>query len=474
MKKVLRIERILWLSFVLIVLGFTFYKNSGLGLAKEEDSKEQDRYFSLLGEALEYVREYYVDEDPVSYQNLIYGAIEGMLGSLGDEHSGFLSQENYKELRDSLKNTFGGLGIYISIRDEYPYVVSPIEDTPAFRMGIQAGDRIVEIEGEDSLGWKIDEVVRRLKGKPGTQVSIKVARETLLEPLPVTLTREIIKVPTVKYGMITPGRAYIRIASFGQKTVGDLQKAIIEMIVQGMDQLVLDLRNNPGGLLSSAVKVSDMFLSDGKIVYTQGRNEEAAEIFYSNKGNTLLDEDIPLVVLVNEGSASASEILAGALQDTLRGFLVGTQTFGKGSVQTIIPLRESQESIAMRLTVQKYFTPAGRSIHGEGITPDLEVSIPKKEFEEIYMEKKLQDGKYVKTFIRSHPQYKDRDIESFRKDLEAKEIRIPIAVLRSYIHREAQKGIPLFDLDNDIQLQKAVELLEKKEKKLKRTVKSFR
>ncbi len=459
--KILKNERVIWIGiiFLLIILHC-----STLGTSSNEEKERL--YFSLIKETLTYIRAYYVDETKVDYKKLMHGAVKGMLESLEDDHTAFLSEKKLKELQNYTNGSFAGLGITISTKDGYPTVIAPIEGSPAFKMGIKAGDKIVEIEGKSSKDMNIDEVVKRLKGAQGSKVSIKIAREGALELVPLTITRAIIKVPSVKYGFINEKKkknriGYVRIISFSKKTSLDMKKALLELKAKGMKKLVLDLRNNPGGLLTASVEISDMFLNAGRIVSTRGKYKKEEEVFKSNPKNTLVGNNIPIVVLINEGSASASEILAGALKDTGRALIVGSKSYGKGSVQNIIPLRRSNERIAMRLTIQKYYTPKGISIHGKGIEPDLLINLPKKGFEELYMEKKMADGEYIKQFIAKNPNYNKKQINQLLHKLKEKGITINRRIVEKKL-RDGKKqiGIPLYDLEYDVQLKKAVEVID--------------
>ncbi len=467
----LKKERFIWVFivvFIVIIQAFCSSRGSSINDANEA------LYFDLFKEATAYIRAHYVDDKKIGYKNLVHGAIKGMLESLGDDHTSFLSEDDFKELNEVINNKFGGLGIYISIKDNYPTVIAPIEGTPAYQMGVKSGDRIIEIEGKSSKGMNIIEVVKKLKGKVGTKVSIKIAREDALELIPLTLTRAEIKVPTVKHKFIKKGLAYVRIVSFGKNTARDLNIALKTIKKKGLKKLIIDLRNNPGGLLNSVVKITDYFMSKGKIVYTRGRNSREDKDYYARKGNTLISKKIPIIVLVNGGSASASEILAGALQDTHRALIVGTKTFGKGSVQTIIPLFRGDDSrprIGMRLTIQKYLTPAGRSIHKKGIEPDELVPLPKRDFEELYMLKKLQDGKYIKKLLKKHPKYTKNHVTKLMKTLKNNEIKLNRRVIEKRLRDEKRrKGIRLIDLEYDIQLKKAVELIQSGNKQLHRPI----
>lgn len=312
------------------------------------------------------VQKNYVEE--TATQELIEGAIDGMLSAL-DPHSAYLTPDSYKELQVDTEGTFGGLGIEITIRDDMLTVVSPIEDTPAYRAGVQAGDRIIKIEDELTKDMSLIDAVKKMRGKKGTRVTISLRREGVPRLIDVSIVREVIQIRSVKWKMLEEGYAYIRITQFQDRTSGDLERTLRQLAqdhgpLRGM---VLDLRNNPGGLLSQAVKVSDLFLDSGLIVYTEGRLENQQQKYFARPGG---DTETPMVVLINNGSASASEILAGAVQDHDRGVLLGTKTFGKGSVQTILPV---EGGAALRLTTAMYFTPGGRSIQVTGIIPDIEL-----------------------------------------------------------------------------------------------------
>jgi carboxyl-terminal processing protease len=325
----------------------------------------------LFTEVLSIVQNQYVDEVPP--KELIYSAIKGTLRGL-DPHSSFLDPDSYREMQVETSGSFGGLGIEITLRDDVLTVVAPIEGTPAHRAGLAPGDRIVKIDGLATKDMQLSDAVKRMRGKPGTKVTISVMREGWAEPRDFEIVREQIRVQSVRAHDLGGGVGYLRIRQFQEQTGHDVEAALDRFAKNGTKALVLDLRNNPGGLLTSAVEVAEKFIDDGKlIVYTEGRvrNQNMRFSAHAKKAYTSL----PMVVLVNQGSASASEIVAGALQDYGRAVLVGTQTFGKGSVQTIIPLSDGS---GLRLTTAKYFTPKGRSIHGKGITPDIVVEAPKE------------------------------------------------------------------------------------------------
>ena len=306
--------------------------------------------------------------EPVEDKELLQNAIRGMLSGL-DPHSTYLDLDDFKQLREGTSGEFGGLGIEVTMEDGFVRVVSPIDDTPAAEAGLQAGDLIIRLGDKPVKGMDLRDAVDIMRGKPGTDLDLTIIREGEDKPLQVTLTRAIIKVQSVKSRMLEPGYGYVRISTFQQRTGESLNDAIEQLKKDNdgtLNGLVLDLRNNPGGLLNSAVDVSDSFITKGMIVYTDGRIPDSKQEFTAKPRDIL--KGAPLVVLVNGGSASASEIVAGALQDHHRAVILGTKTFGKGSVQTVMPLTDNT---AVKMTTARYFTPSGRSIQAEGIVPDI-------------------------------------------------------------------------------------------------------
>ena len=335
------------------------------GLADSEEQSPYE-YIKLFTDTLNLVQKNYVEE--VEVKKLVYGSIKGMLADL-DPHSSFMPPEMFKEMQVETSGSFGGLGIEITIRDGVLTVVSPIEDTPAFRAGIEAGDRIIKINGELSKDMTLMEAVKKMRGPKDTEITISIMRKGAQALQDVTIIRDIIKVVSVKSRMLSDDIAYVRLTQFQSRTYADLNRKLKELREKNdFKGLILDMRNNPGGLLQQAVKVSDYFLKSGLIVYTDGRISQQNMRYQAYDDGC--EGDFPIVVLVNGGSASASEIVAGALQDHKRGLVMGTQTFGKGSVQTIIPLDDGS---AVRLTTSLYYTPSGRSIQAKGIEPDIVV-----------------------------------------------------------------------------------------------------
>jgi carboxyl-terminal processing protease len=327
----------------------------------KEDYETLETFTNLLA----IVRKNYVEE--VDTKELINGAINGMLNSL-DPHSAYLTPELYKDLQMETQGRFGGLGIEITVRNGILTVVSPIEDTPAYKAGVKPGDQIIKIEEEFTKDMSLTQAVKKLRGAKGTKVMISIKRENSPEILTFSIERDTIRVQSVRSRNLEEGYGYVRIAQFQERTDRDVQRALEKLNGEkaGLKGLVLDLRNNPGGLLTQAVRISDLFLDSGLIVYTEGRLEGQRQKYFARKEGSWMD--FPIVVLVNGGSASASEIVAGALQDHKRAIVLGTKTFGKGSVQTILPLDDSS---ALRLTTARYYTPKGRSIQATGIVPDI-------------------------------------------------------------------------------------------------------
>jgi carboxyl-terminal processing protease len=352
----------------LILLGFVFGLFVG-GLYVHNVSALTNKTYEKLKvftDVLEIVKKSYVED--VKTEDLINGAIEGMLNHL-DPYSAYLDPDMFRELQVETKGSFGGLGIEIAIKDGILTVIAPIEDTPAYRAGIQAGDKILKINEESTKELSLMECVKRLRGPQGTKVTITIIREGLTQMKDITILRDIIKIQSVKFKTLEKGYGQLRISQFQVKTSADAKKALEALQKEnpeGLNGLILDLRNNPGGLLDQAVEVTDLFLDSGLIVTIKGRDEEEQMAFSAHMEGTM--PNWPIVVLVNQGSASASEIVTGALQDYGRAVIMGSTTFGKGSVQTIIPLDDGS---GIKLTTARYYTPNNRSIHEQGIQPDI-------------------------------------------------------------------------------------------------------
>jgi carboxyl-terminal processing protease len=385
----------------------------GSGQSQKVSALSNNMYEDLkvFTDVIGLVQKDYVEE--TKSKDLVYGAIKGMLETL-DPHSAFMPPNIFKEMQEETKGRFEGLGIEITLKDGILTVVSPIEGTPAFRAGVLAGDQIIKIDGELTKNFTLLDSVKRLRGPRGTKVTITIMREGLTKPKDFTLVRDVIPVRSVRHELLEKNYGYIRLSQFQEKTDDDFEKAMkaLEEESKGaLKGLVLDLRNNPGGLLDQAVKISDHFIDSGIIVSIDGRKEESKQKWPAHPDGTL--KRYPLVVLVNGGSASAAEIVAGAIQDHGRGILVGTQTFGKGSVQTIFPLKDGS---GLRLTTARYFTPSGRSIQAKGIEPDIIVKPTRPEEEKESVAPKLPAEKDLERHLMDVEEGRPKEKEKPKKE----------------------------------------------------------
>ena len=390
--------------------------------AHNKDLYSQVEIFSY---ALTTIQSDYVDEK--SPRDLIYGALKGMLSSL-DPHSQFMDPDEYKDLKTETEGKFGGLGIEISMKDDLLTVISPLEDSPAWRAGIKAGDRIVKIGHDVTRDMGLDDAVKKLRGNPGTKVTITILRESNDLVKDFVITREIIRVDDVKDPHIIDDHiGYVRLTEFRENSYNELHRALKELKSRGADSLVLDLRNNPGGLLDVAVKIAEDFLPRGKtIVSTKGRHpfDDYTAKSENNSGDFL---DWPMVVMINEGSASGSEIVAGALRDNKRAVLVGEKSFGKGSVQSVIPLPDGS---GLRLTTARYFTPSGACINGIGITPDVvvEENAPKEDSDEKSVSKENKED--VDAIFSDLEHKEDKNKTSLKKDQTDPQLQSAINIIK--------------------------------------------
>ncbi|MFC1566608.1 S41 family peptidase [bacterium] len=369
-----------WKEFMIVVVVVGFFINPNIVHDVQASVDKTLTQVRLITEIFMLITKNYVE--PVESQKLVYGAAKGMITTL-DPFSQFLPPEEYKQIQVQTEGSFGGLGIRISVKDDWLTVITPLPETPAYKLGILPGDRIIAIEGVTAKGITVDEAIKKLRGKPGTKVKITIERDGEEKPLEFEVTREIIKLESVFYKKIEEEDfGYIHIREFSSKTAGDLESALKDIEKQNVKGIILDLRNNPGGLLSSAVDVCKKFIGDNKlIVYTQGRDKQQRVEFKA--ADEAEHAYLPMVVLVNQGSASGAEIVAGAIKDWKRGVIVGMKTFGKGSVQTVMKL--TSDNSGLRLTTSKYYTPSGVCIHEVGIEPDIEVTITNKQMAKIMM-----------------------------------------------------------------------------------------
>ncbi len=453
-----RKERIIWITVTAILLAFVVLLSFSPKALAGNDEAEAQRYLGMFYDVFQFVRQNYVDKDKVQPKRLIDGALKGLFESLDDPHSSFLTADEMRELTDTTTGKFGGVGLIITKVEKGVLVVSPIEGTPAYKAGVSAGDIIIKINGESSVELNINEVVKKLRGKPGTDVTVTILRGDSLT-FDVTITRGIIEVPTVKEAMIPPNIGYLRITTFTPITPRRVKEAIEYFKRNNYRGLIIDLRSNPGGLLSAVVDIANYFLSEGPIVSTKGRVEYENRVYMASPKTTIVDSDIPIIVLVDKGSASASEILSGALKDTHRAILMGEKTFGKGSVQQVRRIDDS----GFRLTMARYYTPAGICIDKIGIKPDIEVKEKELSEEEQKQLSELMKGKYIKDFVKSHPNMTNRDIEVFIQSLHAKGIKLENRYIRKLIRNEINRtnnNPPVYDLDYDIVLKRAVEQMK--------------
>lgn len=424
--------------------------------ARKEISEEG--LTELFNAALFHVRNDYVDD--ISRQQLLFGAIRGMLSALDDAHTRFMTVEETNELQTEMRGNFGGLGIEISQRDNVLTVVSPIEDTPAMRAGIKPGDKIIEIDKKTTRDLSLSDAVKQLRGKPGTSVNISVAREGEDEMLSFDLVREVIKIQVVTSQFLEAEKlGYVRLKQFNQTATDDLAKALADFKKRKARGVILDLRWNPGGLLDAAHRISNFFIKSGVIVSTRGRKKELDRVFNADPAAAIA-ADMPLVVLANEGSASASEIVTGAVKDHKRGKFVGVKTFGKGSVQNVISM---MYGTSMALTIQKYYTPSGVSIHKKGIEPDIHVPALDFSKDDRRHYKEIREKKILQDFVKENKTYSIEAARKFQKLVAARGLALTDYASKRALKDELTKSEnrPVFDLEFDVQLQRAIAELSK-------------
>jgi carboxyl-terminal processing protease len=428
--------------------------------AQDRGAGESRRYMSLLQNVFEFIQRHYVDE--IEPQALYEGAMTGMLDALGDPYSVFLQESDMTDLSENvIQGNYGGVGLYISKptgerpdgKPPFVEVASPIEDTPGWRAGIKPGDLIIEINGESTDALSMDDVLGRLKGPAGVEVRLLIRRGKTLE-FPVAITREVIEVPTVKQAMIGD-IAYLKLISFSAMTVDRTREALERFRGQGYRALVLDLRNNYGGLLSAAVGISDFFLDEGLVVTVRSRILRETQVFRARQ-QTLVPMDVPVVVLINRGSASASEIVAGALKDRGRAYLVGEKSFGKGSVQQVYPL----DRTGFKITTARYYTPSDVNIDKIGIPPDREVLFPEFTSEDSENLSRLILANRIPAWVEEHPGAGSAELDRFSQVLAA-QFDLELSLLRRLVRDEQNRTAiaPVYDLEYDVQLQEAVNIL---------------
>ena len=455
-------DRTTWSAVAIVTIACAALSFSSVGAYAQDSKAESQRYYSIFQSAFDFILENYVDEiDP---KILYEGAMQGMFNSLGDPYSSFLTEAMMSDLNDTTTGKFGGIGLYISKpladpkhpdRRLFVEVVSPIEDTPGWRVGIMPGDQITKINGEPTEPLSMDEVLQRLRGAPGSEVTITILRGTNLV-FDEKITRAMIEVPTVKRSMLPDKVAYLRIIEFTPQTVSRVRESLDWFKTQGYTALVIDLRNNPGGLLQSVIQIADLFLERGIIVSTKSRNRYENAV-YQAKPDLAVPWDLRIAVLINKGSASASEILAGALKDQKRAYLVGENSYGKGSVQQVLPLGDT----GFKLTMSRYYTPSDANIDKKGIAPDLEVKEPELGPEEEASLSKLIENEVFAAFAAANPNASAQQIDKYVKGLRDAGSPVSERVLRKMIRNQLERTSisPAYDLEYDLQLNAALEAL---------------
>ena len=460
MKKKLKFfkERTLWIVVTAFLVAVIVLISFAPRVLAGNQEAETQRLLSTFFEVFRFVQENYVEEEKVDPDNLIEGAMRGMFEALDDPHSAYLSPEEMRDLDDTTMGRFGGVGLIISKIDRGVEVVAPIEGTPAYRAGVSAGDIIVAVDGESVVDLNIDEVLSVLRGEPGSSVTMTIVRGKSLR-FDVRVVRDMIEVPTVRQDVIPEGIGYLRIIQFTPLTVDRVEDALQQFADSGYNSLIIDLRSNPGGLLSGVIDISDFFLSKGPIVSTRSRVASENHVFYASSRNTIVPSDLPIVVLIDRGSASASEILAGALQDTGRATVMGEKSYGKGSVQQIKRVGDA----GFRLTMSRYYTPLGKNIDKIGISPDVPVQEPELTEEEELALSRILEQELIKDFLSRYPNPTDRDIDSFEKELAGKEIQLDDRYIRRLVRNEIDRtnnNPPVYDLEFDLVLREAVNYLQ--------------
>ncbi len=450
------------LIFIIALFASQCFAESSSNSATEKTNKSR-QYMELMNSIFDFVQRNYVDE--VDPQVLYEGAIKGMMESLKDPYTVYLDKTSFRSINDTTSGSFGGVGLQISKPVEtspekpaFVEVASPVEDTPGFKAGILAGDLIISINGTDTSTITMEQVLDMLRGKVGESVDLVIRRGKNME-FPVTLVRAIIEVPVVKYGMIEGTKiGYVRLIEFTPQLVERMQEALDSFKKNYATGLIIDLRNNPGGLITSAVEIADKFIDNGPIVSTKSRLAFENSVFTATAKKTTI-RNMPIVVLINKGSASASEIVSGALKDNHLAYLVGQRTYGKGSVQQVLPLSSTD---GLKITMARYYTPSDVNIDKIGIPPDREILFPvlseegEKQYLELYKSTEIQD------FVDGRTNLTENQISEFAKKLKKKYSEIDEASLRKLVRNEANKtkGTMLYDLDYDVQLNEAISILQ--------------
>jgi len=458
-------ERFFWIILSAFLIVFSMVSFFGPNLIAYQTNTETREYLDKFEYLFQFLIDNYVDEVPV--EDLYEGALKGLFESLDDPYSYYLTADDMDDMNDTTTGRFGGVGLYISKPapgnsiadplDRFVQVVSPIEDTPAYRAGVHAGDYITKIEEESVVDLSIDEVVDRLRGIPGTDVLVSILRGKDIE-FEITLTRAVIEIPTVKEAMLPGNIGYLRIIQFTPFTADRVKEAIKFFDSNSYTSLIIDVRGNPGGLLGSVADIGDFFLSSGPIVTTKSRIRNENEVFNSTR-SVLVSKSIPIAVLIDRGSASAAEILAGALKDTGRGTLIGETSFGKGSVQKVMGFHTG----GLKLTIARYYTPADINIDKIGIEPDREVKEKELSEEETESLGRILKENLISGFIDNYPDADESSRQNFIKELKQDGIVLEDRIIEKLIRNEYNRNLdipPVYDLDFDIILKEAVRMIK--------------
>ncbi len=448
------LERLLWLVACILLLVAFVFKPETKAFAI---SLEAEKYLQNLHEAISFVQNDFVD--PIDEKKLYTGAIQGTLQSLGDPHTRFLDREEFNELQNETKGSFGGIGVEVTYIDQAFVIVSPIEGTPAWKAGLLPQDRIIEINQKSTKFLSLSDSINMMRGEIGSSLSMKIERKGLKEPFIVNLVRELIKIQYLK-GFYFPGSStsYIKLAQFMGRdtTTKEFTELLDSHIKLGAKHLVLDLRMNPGGLLDLAIQLSDLFLPENlEIVSVKGKNGILVRSFKSSGQSKKYK--LPVAILLNSGSASASEILAGALQDNKRAIVLGNQSFGKGSVQSIFPL---SHGTGIAVTIQKYYTPSGKSIHGKGITPDKVVNSLIASDDDNLALTKLQKKNKLRPFLSAQTKFDETTVSDFKNLLKEENLTVDDAILRTFLYSELRSVNPAPNVELDLPLKEAIKSLK--------------
>jgi carboxyl-terminal processing protease len=468
MKEKTNRERFVWASVTVVLLAalavFAFSPRI-LAATPEEETK---KYLNNISAVMSYVRDNFVDADRATPKILAEGALKGILQSLGDPYSEYMPAEDTTQLEDTTRGQYSGVGLEISKVEKGAEVIAPFEGTPAYKAGINAGDIVTAVDGEPMADYSIEDIMKKIRGPEGTEVTLSVLRGESVT-FEVKVKRELIEVPAVKYAMIGNDIGYLRIIQFTSLASSRAKEALDLFKSKGCKSLVIDLRSDPGGLLNAPIEIANYFLSSGLIVGIHSdRTDAENKTFYASAKNTIVDARLPIAVLVDKGSASASEILAGALKDTGRAVLFGTTTYGKGSVQDVHPIPETGGEF--KLTVARYYTPSGEYIDKKGIAPNRLIEEPKLTAEEEKSLTDLLNGKYVQSFVKVNPQPTDAQVGQFVSDMRKKGIILNDRYMRRLVRAEVDRtnnNPPIYDLDFDIVLTAAVNALRAGEIKVK-------